>query len=203
MPTGAGFGVGAVVSILHKNLLPRGAVSACFPNDKELGRTNDFVVRSLNVEGLPGTSGAGRATVSSDSVKLHGLPVVFNVAWGSCKIITAAPEDSRVEVFCLILSLFTRVFHVFGRFHGASVLNANQTDRHPLSLLRTMKMIRAMEKFHWKTFQTSNSTLRTSIKMQLRILTLARHLLLILAMMDMIAAQRVTGNMHNMSSHLP
>ena len=123
MPTGAGFGVGAVVSILHKNLKPRNAVAQLFPNDRELGRTNDFVVQSLGEEG---GREARRATVSSPTVLLQGAQVVFNVAWGSCKIVTAAPEDARVQVkrrHWLILSLFERVFHVYRRLHLARVAN--------------------------------------------------------------------------------
>jgi hypothetical protein len=95
MPTGAGFGVGAVVSILHKVLKPRNVAMNVFGNDYQLGRTANFVVRSLlaEVAGQP-----PQATVSSPSFCVDGVPILFTVAWGCCKIITPAPDGSRVQV---------------------------------------------------------------------------------------------------------
>jgi hypothetical protein len=177
-------------------------VASAFPNDA-LGRTNDFEIMSLGDEG----SSERRATVSSPNVRTQqGAPILFNVAWGSCKIITAAPEDARVQVgrqHCLIPSLFARGFHVFGSCHGACNLHLLCTHRNPLRMLGTMKMKQAMRMFHWTNFQTLNLTLRTSIKMRVLILTLARRLLQLLGMMDMIAAQWVNVNMRNMISDQP
>ncbi len=95
MPTGAGFGVGAVVSILHKVLKPRNVAMNVFGNDYQLGRTSDFVVRELSgeVAGQP-----PQARVSSPSIRENGQLILFTVAWGCCKIITPAPEGSRVQV---------------------------------------------------------------------------------------------------------
>jgi hypothetical protein len=99
MPTGAGFGVGAVVSILHKVLKPRNVAMNAFGNDYQLGRTANFVVREL-LDAFPGLP--PQARVSSPSYCLDGEPIVFTVAWGCCKIVTPAPDGSRVQVQCLI-----------------------------------------------------------------------------------------------------
>ena len=95
MPTGAGFGVGAVVSILHKVLKPRNVAMSTFGNNYQLGRTADFVVREI-LEAVPGLP--PQAKVSSPSFRVNDEPVVFTVAWGCCKIVTPAELGARVQV---------------------------------------------------------------------------------------------------------
>lgn len=109
MPTGAGFGVGAVVSILHKVLKPRNLATNTFGNDYQLGRTADFVVRELleEVVGQP-----PQARVSSPSYRVDDEPILFTVAWGCCKIVTTAPEGSRAQVQCPVCA-DNRLPHAF------------------------------------------------------------------------------------------
>ena len=64
-----------------------------FGNEYQLGRTNDFVVREL-LDEVPGQP--RQARVSSPSYTTITGPVLFIVAFGCCKIITPAPEESRV-----------------------------------------------------------------------------------------------------------
>jgi len=74
-------------------LKPRNVAMNVFGNEYQLGRTADFVVRELleEVAGQP-----PQARVSSPSYRVDDEPIVFTVAWGCCKIVTPAPEESRV-----------------------------------------------------------------------------------------------------------
>lgn len=98
MPTGAGFGIGAVVSILHKNLKPRSLSQRIFGTNFQFGRTDDFVVEGLTDanESEPPRAIIFSPTFPSD---FEGNRLVFSAARGVCKIVQPAPLENRVQAW--------------------------------------------------------------------------------------------------------
>jgi hypothetical protein len=201
MPTGAGFGVGAVVSILHKVLKPRNVAMNTFGNEYQLGRTADFVVRELleEVAGQP-----PQARVSSPSYRVDDEPILFTVAWGCCKIVTPAPEGSRAQVQCPVcadIRLPHAFIDVLHRFEVARAQLLLCGIFQMLMMLLLMKSMGAMERVIWQTFRPLFLIQRTRNKMHTLILLLARHLRPNTVMMDAILARMDTAHMVCTTSH--
>ena len=171
-----------------------------FGNAWHLGRTSTFVVSDV---GQQVGATKPRASVSSPDCSLDGVICVFNVAWGSCKIVGDAPEAARVQVVrrvharFMLLHCFIDILDMYLRVRGHHRLPIFLNTS---LLLVSWKMMGAMEKVRWVTLLTLNWTKKPKGQTQLLILTLGRRLRPITAMMDVIIARMASAHMFGMSS---